>query len=217
VQPDFKKLVAYSSVSHLGFVMLGIFALTVQSVQGALMVMISHGISTGALFLLIGMIYERRHTRMIADYGGIARAVPLFSALLTFVSLSSIGLPGTNGFIGEFLVLIGSFRTYPVVSIIATTGVIFAAAYLLWAIQRILFNALDKPVNAHVPDLNWREIGLLAPLIAAIIWLGVYPKPVLERMQASAERVVELVESRAGTTRTDERGPVRAAVTAEAR
>jgi NADH-quinone oxidoreductase subunit M len=201
VQPDFKKLVAYSSVSHLGFVMLGIFALTVQSVQGALMVMINHGISTGALFLLIGMIYERRHTRLIEDYGGIAKVVPLFAALLTFVSLSSIGLPGTNGFIGEFLVLIGSYRTYPVLSVIATTGVIFAAAYLLWAIQRILFNALDKPVNAHVPDLNWREIGLMVPLLIAIVWLGVYPKPVLERMQGSVERVVRQVETGAAGTR----------------
>ncbi len=147
VQPDFKKLVAYSSVSHLGFVMLGIFALTVQSVQGALMVMINHGLSTGALFFLIGMIYERRHTRLIDAYGGITRAVPMFSALLTFVSLSSIGLPGTNGFIGEFLVLLGAFRTTPVLTLIATTAVILAAAYLLWEIQRILFNKLDKPEN----------------------------------------------------------------------
>ena len=154
VQPDFKKLVAYSSVSHLGFVMLGIFALTVQSVQGALMVMINHGISTGALFLLIGMIYERRHTRLIEAYGGIARVVPMFAALLTIVSFSSIGLPGTNGFVGEFLVLIGSFRTHPIFAVFATTGVIFAAAYLLWAIQRILFNPLDKPENEHIPDLN---------------------------------------------------------------
>ena len=197
VQPDFKKLVAYSSVSHLGFVMLGIFALTTQSVQGALMVMINHGISTGALFLLIGMIYERRHTRMIDAYGGIARVVPVFAALLTFVSLSSIGLPGTNGFIGEFLVLIGAFRTYPIMTTLAATGVIFAAAYLLWALQRILFNPLDKAENQHIPDLNWREIGLLTPLLIAIVWLGVYPKPVLDRMQGSAERVVQLVESRA--------------------
>src|SRR5438094_3885156 len=130
VQPDFKKLIAYSSVSHLGFVMLGIFALTLQSVQGALMVMINHGISTGALFLLVGIIYERRHSRLIESYGGIARVVPMFAAILTFVSLSSIGLPGTNGFVGEFLVLVGSFRTYPLLSIIAATGVLFAAAYL---------------------------------------------------------------------------------------
>jgi NADH-quinone oxidoreductase subunit M len=196
VQPDFKKLVAYSSVSHLGFVMLGIFALTVQSVQGALMVMINHGISTGALFLLIGMIYERRHTRLIDAYGGIARVVPMFAALLTFVSLSSIGLPGTNGFVGEFLVLIGSFKTVPIFTVIATTAVIFAAAYLLWAIQRILFNALDKTENEHVADLNLRELTIMVPLVAAIIWLGVYPAPVLRRTQTSAERFVNTVQGR---------------------
>ena len=199
VQPDFKKLVAYSSVSHLGFVMLGIFALTVQSVQGALMVMINHGISTGALFLLIGMIYERRHSRLIDAYGGIARVVPMFAAILTFVSLSSIGLPGTNGFIGEFLVLIGSFKTVPIYTVIATTAVIFAAAYLLWAIQRILFNPLDKPENEHVADLNRRELLTMVPLVAAIIWLGVYPAPVLRRMQVSAERFVNIVQGRVST------------------
>jgi len=195
VQPDFKKLVAYSSVSHLGFVMLGIFALTLQSVQGALMVMINHGISTGALFLLVGMIYERRHTRQIDSYGGIARVVPLFAAILTFVSLSSIGLPGTNGFVGEFLVLTGAFKTYPVLAIISTTGVIFAAVYLLWALQRILFNPLDKPENTHIPDLNRRELALLVPLVAAIIWLGVYPAPVLRRMEASSRLLINRVES----------------------
>src|SRR5687768_8296141 len=194
VQPDFKKLVAYSSVSHLGFVMLGIFALTVQSVQGAVMIMISHGISTGALFLLIGMIYERKHSRLIESYGGIARVVPMFAAILTFVSLSSIGLPGTNGFIGEFLVLVGSFRTYPVFATIAATGVIFAAAYLLWAIQRILFNPLDKTENTHLPDLNRRELALLAPLVAVIIWLGVYPAPVLRRMEGASRALVTRVQ-----------------------
>jgi NADH-quinone oxidoreductase subunit M len=184
-------------VSHLGFVMLGIFAMTVQSVQGALMVMINHGISTGALFFLIGMIYERRHTRLIESYGGIARAVPLFAALLTIVSLSSIGVPGTNGFVGEFLVLIGSFRTEPVLSVISATAVIFAAAYLLWAIQRILFNKLDKPENEHIPDLNRRELAVMLPLIAGIIWLGVYPQPVLRRMEGAAVKFVHHVEARA--------------------
>ncbi len=202
VQPDFKKLVAYSSVSHLGFVMLGIFALTVQSVQGALMVMINHGISTGALFLLIGMIYERRHTRLIESYGGLARVMPLFSAILVIVTFSAIGVPGTNGFIGEFLVLLGSFRTFPIYSVVAATSVIFAAAYLLWAIQRILFNPLDKPENEHVPDLNRRELLLMAPLLAGIIWLGVYPAPVLRRMQPAAEQFVRTVESRAAMAAT---------------
>jgi NADH-quinone oxidoreductase subunit M len=200
VQPDFKKLVAYSSVSHLGFVMLGIFALTVQSVQGALMVMINHGLSTGALFFLIGMIYERRHTRLIEAYGGIARVVPMFAALLTFVSLSSIAVPGTNGFIGEFLVLLGSFRTYPVLAVIAATSVIIAAAYLLWAIQRILFNPLDKVENEHIPDLSRRELALMAPLIAAIVWMGVYPAPVLRRMQPAAEQFVRVVQTRSAVT-----------------
>ena len=198
VQPDFKKLVAYSSVSHLGFVMLGIFAFTVQSVQGALMVMINHGISTGALFLLIGMIYERRHTRLIEDYGGIARVVPMFAVLLTIVSFSSIGVPGTNGFVGEFLVLIGAFRTQPMLALVASTAVIISAAYLLWAIQRILFNALDKPVNEHIPDLNPRELAIMIPLVACIIWLGVYPKPVLDRMQGAAERFVTAVDAGRG-------------------
>jgi NADH-quinone oxidoreductase subunit M len=193
VQPDFKKLVAYSSVSHLGFVMLGLFALTLQSVQGAILVMINHGISTGALFLLIGFIYERKHSRLISAYGGIARVVPLFAAALTFVSLSSIGLPGLNGFVGEFLVLLGSFRTEPWLVLIATTGVIFAAAYMLWAIQRILFNPLDKPENAKLTDLNWREIGTLVPLVVVIVWLGVYPAPVLRRTEASANRLVTVV------------------------
>jgi NADH-quinone oxidoreductase subunit M len=192
VQPDFKKLVAYSSVSHLGFVMLGIFAFTVQSVQGALMVMINHGISTGALFFMIGMIYERRHTRLIDAYGGLARVVPMFAALLTIVSLSSIGVPGTNGFVGEFLVLIGAYRTQPILAVVATTAVIISAGYLLWAIQRILFNALDKPENEHVSDLNGRELAIMVPIVAAIIWLGVYPAPVLRRMQPAAERFVEM-------------------------
>jgi NADH-quinone oxidoreductase subunit M len=155
--------------------------------------MINHGISTGALFLLIGMIYERRHTREIAAYGGIARVVPMFAAMLTFVSLSSIGLPGTNGFVGEFLVLLGSFQTTPYLAMLATLGVIFAAAYLLWAIQRILFNPLDRAENEHIPDLNARELATMIPLIAVIVWLGVYPAPVLRRMEASAEQLVSQV------------------------
>ncbi|MBA4072316.1 MAG: Fe-S-binding domain-containing protein [Gemmatimonas sp.] len=197
VQPDFKKLVAYSSVSHLGFVMLGIFSLTVESMQGALMVNINHGVSTGALFLLVGMLYERRHTRMIEDYGGIAKVVPIFATILTIVSLSSIGVPGTNGFIGEFLVLVGSYKTQPVATVISATAVIFAAAYLLWSLQRIIYNKLSKPENATIRDLNWREIGLLVPLLIAIVWMGVYPKPVLEKTEAAARRLVTYVEASA--------------------
>ncbi|MBP7551035.1 MAG: NADH-quinone oxidoreductase subunit M, partial [Gemmatimonadaceae bacterium] len=197
VQPDFKKLVAYSSVSHLGFVMLGIFAMTVESMQGALMVTISHGVSTGALFLLIGMIYERRHTRQIEDFGGIAKVMPIFALCLTVVALSSIGVPGTNGFVGEFLVLLGSFPTQPWYSVVAATSVIFAAAYMLWAVQRIIYNPLVKPENEALKghDLNWREIGLLTPLLIAIVWLGVYPKPVLHKTEAAADRLVRRVEA----------------------
>src|SRR3989449_3591526 len=159
-QPDFKKLIAYSSVAHLGFVMLGIWALTLQSVQGALMVMINHGISTGALFFLVGMLYERRHSRLIEAFGGIAKVVPLFAAVLTIVSLSSIGLPATNGFVGEFLVLLGAFRTYPIAAGVATTGVIVAAMYLLPALQRVIYNPLDKPENAQLADLSPRELAV---------------------------------------------------------
>jgi NADH-quinone oxidoreductase subunit M len=193
VQPDFKKLVAYSSVSHLGFVMLGILALTLESVQGALMVMINHGISTGALFFLVGMIYERRHSRMIDAYGGIARVVPLFAAMLTIVSLSSIGLPGTNGFVGEFLVLVGGFRTQPIWTVIAATGVIFAAAYLLWAIQRLLFQPLTNAENERLTDLNTREVIIMAALVIPILWIGIYPKPILDRMERSAAAFITLV------------------------
>jgi len=196
VQPDFKKLIAYSSVAHLGFVMLGIWALTLQSVQGALLVMINHGISTGALFFLVGMIYERRHSRLIDAYGGIARVVPLFAAILTIVSLSSIGLPGTNGFVGEFLVLLGAFRTYPVATALATTGVIIAAAYLLWALQRVLFNPLDKRENEKLPDLTTRELIVLIPLLVCIVWIGVYPKPFLTRMEPAAQHLIEQVRGK---------------------
>jgi NADH-quinone oxidoreductase subunit M len=196
VQPDFKKLIAYSSVSHLGFVVLGIWALTVQSTQGALMVMINHGISTGALFFLVGMIYERRHSRLVADFGGIARVVPAYAAVLTLVSLSSIGLPGTNGFVGEFLVLLGTFRTHPVAAGIAATGVVFAAAYLLWALQRVIYYRLDKKENEGLTDLTPREWGVLVPLIAAILVLGLFPGPVLRRMEPSARHFIESVQGR---------------------
>jgi NADH-quinone oxidoreductase subunit M len=199
VQPDFKKLIAYSSVAHLGFVMLGIWALSLQSVQGALLVMINHGISTGALFFLVGMLYERRHSRLIESFGGIAKVVPLFSAVLTIVSLSSIGLPATNGFVGEFLVLLGTFRTYPLAATIATTGVIIAAMYLLPALQRVIYNPLDKSANEKLVDLTPREIAVLAPLVACILWIGVYPQPILRRMEPAARSFVQTVRLNAAT------------------
>jgi NADH-quinone oxidoreductase subunit M len=193
VQPDFKKLVAYSSVAHLGFVMLGIWALTLQSVQGALLIMINHGISTGALFFLVGMLYERRHSRLIDAFGGIAKVVPLLAAALTIVSLSSIGLPATNGFVGEFLVLVGAFRTHPAATVVATSGVIIAAMYLLPALQRVIYNPLDKGENEHLPDLSARELAVLVPLVACIVWIGLYPKPILRRTEPAALQLIQSV------------------------
>ncbi|HET7025677.1 MAG TPA: NADH-quinone oxidoreductase subunit M [Gemmatimonadales bacterium] len=192
VQPDFKKLVAYSSVSHLGFVILGIWACTLQSVQGAIIIMLSHGLATGALFFIIGMLYERRHTRLIGAFGGLARVMPVFAALFTIVAFASIGLPGTSGFIGEFLVLLGSFGRHPAASAIAVTVVIFAAAYLLWALQRIIYEKLDKPENEKLKDLSLREFMVLAPLVAGILWIGLYPAPVLRRVEPAARRYLEL-------------------------
>jgi NADH-quinone oxidoreductase subunit M len=194
VQPDMKKLVAYSSVSHLGFVILGIWASTIQGVQGAMMVMIGHGFSTGALFFLVGMLYERRHTREIDAYGGIARVAPVFSLILTVVALASIGLPGLNGFVGEFLVLVGSFEPHPIATGIATTGVVFAAAYMLWALQRLIFNRLDKPENERIADLTRRELVILIPLVAGIVWMGLYPKPVLDKMEPAARHYLQTVK-----------------------
>ena len=200
VQPDFKKLIAYSSVAHLGFVTLGIWALTLQSVQGALLVMINHGISTGALFFLVGMLYERRHSRLVAAFGGIAKVVPLLAATLTVVSLSAIGLPGTNGFVGEFLVLLGVFQTHPVAATIAAGGVIVAAMYLLGALQRVIYNPLDKHENESLLDLTPRELAVLIPLLAGIVWIGVYPKPILDRMEPAARQFIQSVQPAAAPT-----------------
>ncbi|MGH7561080.1 MAG: complex I subunit 4 family protein [Gemmatimonadales bacterium] len=198
VQPDLKKLVAYSSVSHLGFVMLGIWAATTQSLDGAIMVMIGHGFSTGALFFLVGMLYERSHTREIAAYGGIARVMPVMSLVFTIVALSSIGLPGLNGFVGEFLVLVGSLRTHPVATGIAATGVILAAAYLLWALQRVFLNRLDRPENERLTDLSPRELAVMIPLLAGIVWMGVYPAPVLRKIEPAVQQYLNTVRGPTG-------------------
>jgi NADH-quinone oxidoreductase subunit M len=202
VQPDAKKLIAYTSVAHMGFVVLGIFALTIQGVQGAMIVMLSHGLSTGAMFLLLGMLYERRHTRRIADFGGLAAIAPGFAAVFVLTALASIGLPGTSGFVGEFLALLGTFQTHPWVALIGGTGVIFAAYYLLPMVQRIFFNALDKPENERLPDLSRREIVVLAPLVAGMIWMGVYPKPFLERAEVTVTELLEIVERRSAPSFT---------------
>ncbi len=200
VQPDAKKLVAYTSVAHMGFVVLGIFALTLQGIQGALLVMLSHGLSTGALFLLIGMLYERRHTRRIDDFGGLAAVAPLFVAAIIFTALCSNGLPGTSGFVGEFLALLGTFQTHPWVALLAATGVIFAAYYMLPMVQRIWFNRLDRPENKNVSDLSRREIIVLAPLVAFMIILGVFPKPFLDRSEVTVVRLLETMEMRRAAT-----------------
>ena len=197
VQPDAKKLVAYTSVAHMGFVVLGIFALTVNGLQGGLLVMISHGISTGALFLLLGMMYERRHTREIEAFGGIARVAPLFATAFMITALASIGVPGTSGFVGEFLALLGAFETHPTLTIIASTGVIFAAYYMLPMVQKIFFNKLDKPENREMKDLTGREITILAPLCALMLVIGWNPTPILERMEPSVRVVLERVEAAA--------------------
>ena len=194
VQPDAKKLVAYTSVAHMGFVVIGVFALTLNGLQGGMVVMISHGISTGALFLLLGMMYERRHTRLIGDFGGIGRVAPWFATAFVITALASIGLPGTSGFVGEFLALLGTFETHMVVAAIAATGVIFAAYYMLPMVQRVLFNELDRPENRTFADLSRREIAILGPLVALMIWIGVHPTPFLERMEPSVQAVLERVE-----------------------
>jgi NADH-quinone oxidoreductase subunit M len=193
-QSDFKRLVAYSSVSHMGFVILGIFALTTESLQGAMMVQLAHGLSSGALFLLVGMIYDRRHTRMIDAYGGIARVMPLFAGFLMIATLSSIAVPGTFGFIGEFLVLLGSFERYPIITVVSTVGVILSACYMLWSVQRILFNPLANPQNRGLADVNFREASMLLPLCGLIVVMGLYPAPFLRRMEPSLTRLVEQVE-----------------------
>ncbi|HSG49716.1 MAG TPA: NADH-quinone oxidoreductase subunit M, partial [Longimicrobiales bacterium] len=195
VQPDAKKLVAYTSVAHMGFVVIGIFALTVNGVQGGLVVMISHGISTGALFLLLGMLYERRHTRLIEDFGGLARVAPWLATAFAITALASIGLPGTSGFVGEFLALLGTFESHPVLAVVASTGVIFAAYYMLPMVQKVFFNKLEKPENREVQDLSSRELTILTPMLALMIILGVFPTPVLNRMEPAVRTVLERVES----------------------
>jgi NADH-quinone oxidoreductase subunit M len=197
VQSDFKRLVAYSSVSHMGFVTLGIFALTAESLQGAMMVQLAHGLSSAGLFLMVGMIYDRRHTRDLAAFGGIARVMPLYAGCLMVATLSSIAVPGTFGFVGEFLVLLGSFSRYPILTVIASLGVILSACYMLWSIQRVLFNPLSNPRNRGLPDLNFREAIMLIPLCGLIIAMGVFPAPFLRRMEPTLQRLVQQVEARA--------------------
>jgi NADH-quinone oxidoreductase subunit M len=197
VQPDLKKLVAYSSVSHLGFVMLGIFTLTPQGLVGGIIQMVNHGLSTGALFLMVGMIYDRRHTRLIADFGGLWAVVPAFSTLFLVSVLSSVGLPGLNGFVGEFLILVGAFQVSALLAAVATTGIIFAAVYLLWMYQRVIFGDVTHAENRALTDLTPREWALLAPVMVLIVWIGVYPAPFTGPMDATVEALIAQVQSKA--------------------
>jgi NADH-quinone oxidoreductase subunit M len=195
-QEDVKSLVAFSSVSHLGFVMLGLFALNLQGVEGGILQMINHGISTGALFLLVGMIYERRHTRLITDFGGVSKKMPVFAAFFLIVALSSIGLPGTNGFVGEFTILLGTFKSNIAYAAFAAAGIIFAAVYMLWMFQRVMFGKVTKPENENLKDINWREKVVLIPLILAIFWIGIYPKPFFNRMEPSVKSLIENAQTK---------------------
>ena len=194
-QTDIKKLVAYSSVSHLGFVMLGVFALNEQGVLGGQLQMINHGISTGALFLLGGVVYERRHTRFISDYGGLSKVVPVYTVLFAITMLSSIGLPGLNGFVGEFLILVGAFKKSYVYAAFAVVGIVLGAAYMLWLFQRVFFGSLDNPENERLTDCTKREVLYLLPLIVLMFWIGLYPKPFLGRMEASVKKVVKMANA----------------------
>ena len=193
MQRDLKRLVAYSSVAHLGFIVIGTFALNTEGLTGGVLQMVNHGVSTGALFLLVGMIYERRHTREISELGGLQKPAPLLAAVFMVVMLSSVGLPGLNGFVGELLVLLGAFNAHRWWAVVAAAGVILAAVYLLWAYQRV-FHGPASGANAETPDLRWREGLVMVPFIAAIVFMGVYPKPVIERVEPAVDAIIAHVE-----------------------
>ncbi len=195
-QTDFKKLIAYSSVSHMGFVTLGLFALNSQGLEGGILQMLNHGVSTGALFLAVGVIYERTHTRMIADYGGIAARVPIYATFLLVITLSSIGLPGTNGFIGEFTILLGAFLHYKPYAIIASLGIILGAGYMLWLYQRIAFGKITNPHNEHLADMNLREVAAALPLVALVFVIGLYPNSAFGVMHASVSNLIAHIHAK---------------------
>ncbi len=203
VQKDVKSLVAFSSVSHMGFIMLGLFALNLQGMEGAVLQMLNHGISTGALFLLVGMIYERRHTRLIDQFGGLAKVMPMFSAVFMIVTLSSIGLPLTNGFVGEFLILLGTFKANVWYAVIAASGVILSACYMLWMYQRMFYGKITNKENEGLKDLSIREKIIVIPLVLLIFWIGVYPKPLFDRIEPAVKQVMNQM-GRSGTVEVDE-------------
>jgi NADH-quinone oxidoreductase subunit M len=198
VQPDLKKLVAYSSVSHMGLVVLGIFAFTTQGLQGSTLQMLNHGLSTGALFLLVGMIYDRRHTRAISDFGGLAHVAPVLASMFLVVTLSSIGLPGLNGFVGEILVLAGTFASSKPYAAVAALGMILGAVYMLWMYQRVFLGKITSPANAAMGDIGTREKLILVPILGMMLWIGVYSAPFLRRMDASMKFVQQRIEQARG-------------------
>jgi len=200
MQADLKRLVAFSSVSHLGYVMLGMFAFNMQGVEGSLYQMLNHGVSTGSLFLIVGMIYERRHTRMIADFGGLSKVMPIYATFFMIVTLSSIGLPGTNGFVGEFLILLGAFRFNTLYGVLASAGVVLGAAYMLWMFQRVMFGVIKKPENEKLKDLNGREIATLVPMVILIFLMGIYPKLFFSKMDVTVEKFLEDFRGKVGMT-----------------
>lgn len=211
VQPDVKRLVAYSSVAHMGFVILGMFSFTEMGMQGAVYQMLNHGISTGALFLLVGFIYERRHTRKITDFGGLSNVMPIYATIFVITTMSSIGLPFLNGFVGEFLIMIGMFQSNAlavganvnwnyIAAMLAGTGVIFAAVYLLWMVQRVFFGKVTNEKNKSLADLSWREIGIMVPLVALMVYMGVYPYPFLKKTDDVVKSIQERVMHQAGGT-----------------
>jgi NADH-quinone oxidoreductase subunit M len=193
MQKDMKRLIAYSSVSHMGFCTLGIFALTPLGLSGSIIQQINHGISTGALFLIVGVLYERRHTRLISEFGGLSTPMPNFAAVYLIVTLSSLGMPLLNGFIGEFTILRGVFEVSWQWAAWGVLGVILGAAYLLWLYQRVMFGNITNPANEHLPDLNAREYATLLPLVALAFWIGIYPKPLFDVLDKPVHELVERV------------------------
>jgi NADH-quinone oxidoreductase subunit M len=192
-QEDIKKLVAYSSVSHLGYCMLGMFALNIEGVQGSIIQMINHGLSTGALFLIVGMLYERRHTRLISEYGGIMKVMPVFATIFLIVCFSSMGVPGLNGFVGELLILIGAFKANIWFGLATTIGLVFGAVYLLWMYKRVMYGDITKEENKKLKDMNGREYAYILPIMLFIVWIGVNPKPFLDKTTASVEHLLQKV------------------------
>jgi NADH-quinone oxidoreductase subunit M len=197
VQPDLKKLIAYSSVSHMGFVMLGMFAFTQQGVEGAILQMFNHGIITGALFLIVGLIYDRTHTRLIANFGGLSKVLPVYAAFFGIFTFASLGLPGLGGFIGEFLILVGTFRVKPVAATLATIGIILGAAYMLWMFQRVMLGEITHSENQKLQDLNRRELATLIPLLILVFWIGIYPNTFLRFLHPSVENLMKQMGTQA--------------------